>query len=196
MSHVSTKDLIRFFAKVEVSKTSFYNGSPCWEWAACLNRGGYGQFKYKRETSLAAHRRIYQWFVGTIPDGLELDHLCRVRHCVNPAHLEAVTHRENGLRGQSPVALAAQQTHCANGHPFTPENTYIFRKASGEIRQRACKICTRAYRAKSAARRRAYSKEYWAANRERFLLANLTDEQRAHRRNIKAKSKAKGRKAA
>jgi hypothetical protein len=65
-----------------------------------------------------AHRVIYEYLVGPIPDGLSIDHLCRVRHCVNPAHLEPVTHRENVLRGQAPTAVNGRKTRCKRGHEF------------------------------------------------------------------------------
>ena len=78
---------------------------------------------------------VYALLVGEIPAGLELDHLCRVRECVNPQHLEAVTHHENMLRSRE-----ATKTHCKHGHEFTPENTYTYQRGVGI--QRCCKTCT------------------------------------------------------
>ena len=93
-----------------------------------------------------AHRVVYEILVGPIPVGLELDHLCRNRACVNPDHLEPVTTRTNLLRGYSPWACRARQTHCKRGHEFTPENTY----GTGDGR-RYCRTCRRAHHRESRA---------------------------------------------
>jgi hypothetical protein len=84
----------RFWNKVAAVK-----GGGCWYWMAGLFRGGYGQFRFGRNTR--AHRVAYEALVGEIPAGLDLDHLCRVRHCVNPEHLEPVTRKENIRRGET-----------------------------------------------------------------------------------------------
>jgi hypothetical protein len=110
----------------------------CWEWTGALNSKGYGTYSVGGKTKIAA-RFAYEHFVGPIPDGLELDHLCRNVLCVNPAHLEAVTHRENMLRGHNASAINARKTHCPKGHPYSEENTY--RNPEG---QRYCRICGRA----------------------------------------------------
>lgn len=114
----------------------------CWLWTASFrNEQGYGQFGVSGRT-VVAHRMSYELMVGPIPDGLVLDHLCRVRRCVNPAHLRPVTDRENIL---APGALGitkamAEKTHCANGHEFTPENTA---RQGPDGRYRRCKTCNR-----------------------------------------------------
>ena len=107
----------------------------CWLWAAGTSIGGYGQFWSERKM-VPAHRYAYTRWVGPIPDGLQLDHLCRVRNCVNPGHLEPVTSRENTLRGETVPAANAAKTHCVHGHEFTPGNTYI--RPDG---WRRCRIC-------------------------------------------------------
>lgn len=122
----------RFWPKV--SK----DADGCWLWTACLNKAGYGKIGAGGGKTgwRLAHRVSYEMRHGPVPDGLELDHLCRVRRCVNPDHLEPVTQRVNLMRGVSPPAQCARKTHCDYGHEFTPENTYIWRN-----KMRQCRIC-------------------------------------------------------
>jgi hypothetical protein len=87
------------------------------------------------------HRVSYESFRGAVPAGLDLDHLCRVRHCVNPWHLEPVTRRVNLLRGANPISIAHLAGTCTRGHAMTPDNTY---QAPGG--QRKCRACGFAYR--------------------------------------------------
>jgi hypothetical protein len=134
----------RFWAKVDRG-----NPSECWEWIAYRDRHGYGRFNIDRIPELA-HRVSYRLLQGEIPNGMTLDHLCRNRACVNPAHLEPVSRGENVLRGMSGPAQNARKTHCKYGHAFTPENTY--RMADG---RRVCIACRRRNsREKSRERRR------------------------------------------
>lgn len=125
-----TTDEQRFWAKVNRTDS-------CWLWTGSLSNG-YGNCRFRGRTR-GAHQVAYELRVGPVPDGLQLDHLCRVRACVNPAHLEAVTQQVNIFRGASPVAANAAKTHCANGHEFTPENTH--HRAEGG---RRCLTCQRA----------------------------------------------------
>ena len=96
----------------------------CWLWTGQLNESGYGRIVDSGTHRVFAHRFAYELLIGPIPDGLPLDHLCRVPSCVNPAHLEPVTTRTNVLRGVAPAAANAVKTHCIRGHPFDDVNTY------------------------------------------------------------------------
>lgn len=103
------------------SRVNVRGPDDCWEWLRGKSEG-YGSFA-NTNGSDRAHRISYELLVGPVPEGLELDHLCRNRCCVNPAHLEPVTRRENILRGDGLTANRARKTHCIRGHEFTPENT-------------------------------------------------------------------------
>lgn len=115
--------------------------SGCLLWTATLNIHGYGRFTYARR-SYTVHRLMYEWFVGPIPPGYQMDHLCRVRHCAAPAHLEAVLPAENTYRGIGPTAVNAAKTHCPQGHPYDETNTFTWRRPSGGIHRR-CRQCKR-----------------------------------------------------
>lgn len=125
----------RFWAKVDRGADD-----ACWLWTGCITSRGYGQIRNETDRRVVAHRVAYELLVGPIPEGLTLDHLCRTRACVNPAHLDPVTMRENILRGEAPAASHARQTHCKRGHEFTEANTYRRRDHHG----RQCRACTRA----------------------------------------------------
>lgn len=114
----------------------------CWLWTARLTGGGYGHFRVcvaGVAWSVPAHRWLYEVTVSQVPPKLHLDHLCRQRSCVNPAHLQPVTPRENVLRGVGPCAANAKLTACRRGHAFTPENTGF----ENGGRRRRCRTCDR-----------------------------------------------------
>ena len=114
------------------------NGSnDCWLWTGHL-RSGYGRFEVDRKL-VSVHRFSYELVYGPIPSGLQLDHLCRVQNCVNPAHLEPVTQYENNMRSNSPAAIHARKTHCPRGHAFSLHG-FVNTKGSRE-----CVICRRDY---------------------------------------------------
>lgn len=110
----------------------------CWLWRGSVKKDGYG-----RIGATVAHRAVYEVLVGGIPEGLELDHLCRVIVCVNPRHLEPVDRLENMRRRY------ATYTHCKNGHEFTTENTYVMPDGN-----RSCRTCRNAASLRYKARRR------------------------------------------
>lgn len=119
----------------------------CWIWRRHVNRGGYGIVVIQRRSWLA-HRWTYTKLVGPIPEGLQLDHLCRVRRCVNPAHLEPVTSRENTARGVAKAAHAIRTGICQYGHPSPG---------------RSCPECNRTKVKRYAARKRAEARAARAA---------------------------------
>lgn len=123
----------RFWQKVDK------NGpAECWPWIA--GRGGtnqeYGMF-YVGKRHTTAHRVAYELLVGPVPDGLQLDHLCRNKICVNPSHLEPVTSKVNVLRGTGLTAINARKTHCSRGHFYDSGNTYVHQD------KRYCRECGR-----------------------------------------------------
>lgn len=109
----------------------------CWEWRGSKGSSGYGRFQVNNRQWLA-HRFSYTLFVGDIPEGLVIDHLCRNKICVNPEHLEIVEHRENTRRGDAGKATGRKQsakTHCPKGHPYSGRNLL----QSSKCRQ--CRTC-------------------------------------------------------
>lgn len=111
---------------------------PCWLWTAAVSGPGYGVFNLDGRLVLA-HRLAYEWEVGPIPEGLDLDHLCRVRSCIRPSHGEPVTREINAQRGNK----GRLKTHCAHGHPWTPENKRPNGKTTAGNIAYCCAICTR-----------------------------------------------------
>jgi hypothetical protein len=124
----------------------------CWLWLGGIDGGGYGLIRVDGRLT-KAHRVSYELHVGPIPDGMHMDHLCRVRLCVRPDHLEPVTNKENTARGIGPSGDAAKaaRTHCPQGHPY--DEVHIDRGA------RFCRRCKNDYSNRWYARRRQAAKE-------------------------------------
>lgn len=123
-------------SKIEITPT-------CWLWKGARTSRGYGQ-KSVASKGRQAHRVVWEVTRGPVPKGLVLDHLCRVRHCVNPDHLEPVTQRVNVLRGEAPAARLAAATECKRGHAFDVANTR--RRPDGSRECRTCKSASNAAR--------------------------------------------------
>lgn len=139
--------------------------SGCWLWMGFISTGGYGVLNARKKLC-RAHRVSYEAFKCDIPKGLDLDHLCRNRACVNPDHLEPVTRQVNCQRGETGQNTAAQKmarTHCKQGHEYTPENTWMYRGARKCIK---CKYAaSNRWHKRNRPRQAAYIKAWRAARR-------------------------------
>jgi hypothetical protein len=128
-----------------VDKIAFDGYSGCWRWVGCIGRKGYGRVRYLGSLKMA-HRLVYELLVGPVFQDLQLDHLCRTRSCVNPAHLEPVTGQVNVSRGRN---VQREKTHCPSDHPYAGENLYVDPRG-----KRGCRTCrdeaTRRYLARQA----------------------------------------------
>ncbi len=142
----SPKRVALFLSKIKIDEVT-----SCWIWIGNVcKRSGYGNFG-----KLKAYVYSYLVHKGDLAAGHEPDHLCRIRPCVNPDHLEAVTRRVNLLRGNTIPARKAAQTHCEKGHEFTEEN--IYRNRNGT---RGCRKCRHAYNLKWCAEHREYRRKW------------------------------------
>lgn len=140
MNRLTTKQ--RFYLRCTLGP----NG--CWIWIGGIDHEGYGDFSVGQR-GVRAHRFAYELYRGKIRKGRVLDHLCRVRHCVNPEHLEVVTKRENAMRGESPSVVNSRKTHCVLGHEFNRKNTLWSPKhpqKGGARPRRICRHCKRLQR--------------------------------------------------
>jgi hypothetical protein len=129
---MTDSELARFLAKVT------FDAQGCWVWTGAKTKNGYANFAIARQANYA-HRLSFEHYVGAIPEDMQIDHLCSVRHCVNPWHLEVVTLRENLLRSPNTITSRhAARTHCNHGHEFTAANT-------GHSKEgwRFCRQCSR-----------------------------------------------------
>lgn len=153
------KSLLRFFNNIEETNN-------CWNWKGTITWEGYGHF-FLHGKEVRAHRFAYELFKGDIPNDLTIDHLCRNRSCVNPNHLEAVSHKENVLRGIGITAINAQKTHCVRGHLLDGENIYARKDG-----YRECFVCKKIkdkeYALKHKDKIAKYQSEYAQLNRQKL----------------------------
>jgi len=143
--------MVRLEASTDKSGTTLSTRpdlGPCWLRTKGVQETGYALFWFDGDDRLA-HRFSYEAYIGPIEPGLVIDHLCHVRRCVNPNHLEAVTQKENLLRSDTFQARNAVKTHCVNGHEFDQKNTYIRKRpGGGRMCAKCCRIRTAARRAR------------------------------------------------
>jgi hypothetical protein len=128
-------------------RVDFRGPNGCWL-IPTIRKDGYCYVKYMGR-NVTAHRAAWEDVVGPIPAGMELDHKCRVRNCVNPAHLEPMTHYENIMKGNTVAAMRVAQTHCIHGHPLFGENLYL--DPNG---YRFCRTCRKRWRSEYQERKK------------------------------------------
>ena len=121
----------------------------CWVWLGCKDKLGYGSLSF-RGIRKSAHRFAYELLRGAVPPGRELDHLCRNPSCVNPNHLDPVTHQENIKRGNMLGAANIKKTRCPQGHPYDRSNTYIDKRGFRYCRECGRASCRRYYHARNS----------------------------------------------
>lgn len=142
-ARISLGEIIKMAVVIDIDQLKKYinkKTSECWLWVGAISANGYGNYKNQ-----GAHRVMYKLIKGAIESGMEIDHLCRVRNCVNPEHLEVVTHSENQFRAvpyrtnNGGGDYQKAKTHCPNGHEYNEKNTYI----RPDFNWRRCKVCRR-----------------------------------------------------
>ena len=154
----------------------FIQGTPgeCWLWLGRASNMGYGYISEGGSNgssgrNLLAHRVAYEFFIGPIPGGLVLDHLCSTPLCVNPAHLDPVTQQENTRRTvERGLHRNTRKTHCKRGHEFTPENTRV--RPGGT---RECRACAHDRAVANRTQHAAYMREWNRRRREASSLASI-----------------------
>jgi|GEM_PF-572312 len=148
----------RLLANVELVDPPAGIKGQCRLWRGSCNDKGYGQLRVHRKTRRAA-RVAYELFKGPIPKRYVLDHLCRRRRCINEDHLEPVTNRVNLLRGNTFASRHAMKTHCANGHAFSVENTYLYSWPKWKGPRCPVRMCRQCVKNRASAKRRKLREE-------------------------------------
>lgn len=190
--HLDQKTITRLFSKICVSVDSSFNGSPCWEWTASLNKG-YGQLFFDGRQR-QAYRITYAWLVSPIPHGQaagDLDHLCRNKKCVNPCHLDFVSHAENAIRAFKARSICKNGHSISGGSCATCKRDRQARRDSNQSRKEYMREYQKQYRAKNGEKLRAYDRDRNRIPERKAEIAHLAAQwKRRKRAEVKAKAQA------
>jgi HNH endonuclease len=169
----------KVLAKFKLEQLSDRVPTPCMLWQGWKSEKGYGQITVPNSggKTTSIHRAMFLHFKGPIPEGLVLDHICRIRHCGNPDHLEFKTSGDNTRCGDT-WKVNGLKTHCRNGHEFTPENTMLEKTRRGGEFHRSCRTCKRAHRKRWADANPDKVREQWKRHREGRATPSLTHDER------------------